>query len=57
MTAHHVLAAVELRDGDRVRALEHMRESVKVPSVPGCSGDPRGPHAAFYQYAVAREEK
>jgi hypothetical protein len=32
MTAHHVLAAVELRDGDRARATEHMRESVKVPT-------------------------
>jgi hypothetical protein len=32
MTAHHVLAAVALRDGDRERAVQHMRESVKVPT-------------------------
>ncbi len=32
MTAHHVLAAVALRDGDRARALQHMRDSVKVPT-------------------------
>jgi beta-lactamase regulating signal transducer with metallopeptidase domain len=31
MTAHHVLATVALRDGDRERALHHMRESVNVP--------------------------
>ena len=31
MTAHHVLATVALRDGDRERAVYHMRESVKVP--------------------------
>ena len=31
MTAHHVLATAALRDGDRRRALHHMRESVKVP--------------------------
>jgi beta-lactamase regulating signal transducer with metallopeptidase domain len=31
MTAHHVLATVALRDGDRERAVHHMRESVKVP--------------------------
>ena len=32
MTAHHVLALVALRDGDRERAVHHMRESVKVPA-------------------------
>jgi hypothetical protein len=32
MTAHHVLATVALRDGDRERALNHMRESVNVPA-------------------------
>jgi hypothetical protein len=32
MTAHHVLATVALRDGDRERAVYHMRESVKVPA-------------------------
>jgi hypothetical protein len=32
MTAHHVLATVALRDGDRERAVHHMRESVKVPA-------------------------
>jgi hypothetical protein len=32
MTAHHVLATVALRDGDRGRALYHMRESVNVPT-------------------------
>jgi hypothetical protein len=32
MTAHHVLAAAALRDGDRHRALHHMRESVNVPT-------------------------
>jgi hypothetical protein len=31
MTAHHVLATAALRDGDRERAVHHMRESVKVP--------------------------
>jgi hypothetical protein len=30
MTAHHVLAIASLRDGDRERAVHHMRESVKV---------------------------
>ncbi len=32
MTAHHVLATAALRDGDRERAVHHMRESVKVPA-------------------------
>jgi beta-lactamase regulating signal transducer with metallopeptidase domain len=32
MTAHHVLATAALRDGDRDRAVYHMRESVKVPA-------------------------
>jgi hypothetical protein len=32
MTAHHVLALVALRDGDRERAVQHMRESVRVPT-------------------------
>jgi hypothetical protein len=32
MTAHHVLATVALRDGDRERAVQHMRDSVKVPT-------------------------
>jgi hypothetical protein len=32
MTAHHVLATVALRDGDRELAVQHMRESVKVPT-------------------------
>jgi beta-lactamase regulating signal transducer with metallopeptidase domain len=32
MTAHHVLATVALRDGDRGRAVQHMRESVNVPT-------------------------
>ena len=32
MTAHHVLAAVALRDGDRERAVQHMRDSVNVPA-------------------------
>ena len=32
MTAHHVLSALALRDGDRERAVHHMRESVKVPA-------------------------
>ena len=32
MTAHHVLAIAALRDGDRERAVHHMRESVKVPT-------------------------
>jgi beta-lactamase regulating signal transducer with metallopeptidase domain len=32
MTAHHVLATAALRDGDRERAVRHMRESVKVPA-------------------------
>jgi beta-lactamase regulating signal transducer with metallopeptidase domain len=32
MTAHHVLAIDALRDGDRERAVHHMRESVKVPT-------------------------
>lgn len=32
MTAHHVLATVALRDGDRERAVHHMRESVRVPT-------------------------
>jgi hypothetical protein len=32
MTAHHVLATAALRDGDRVRAVHHMRESVNVPA-------------------------
>jgi hypothetical protein len=31
MTAHHVLATAALRDGDRERAVHHMRESLKVP--------------------------
>jgi tetratricopeptide (TPR) repeat protein len=30
MTAHHVLATAALRDGDRERAVHHMRESVNV---------------------------
>jgi hypothetical protein len=32
MTAHHVLAAVALRDGDRDSAVRHLRESVQVPA-------------------------
>ena len=32
MTAHHVLATAALRNGDRERAVHHMRESVKVPT-------------------------
>ena len=32
MTAHHVLAAVALRDGDRERAVQHMRDSVNLPA-------------------------
>jgi tetratricopeptide (TPR) repeat protein len=32
MTAHQVLATVALRDGERERALSHLRESVKVPT-------------------------
>jgi beta-lactamase regulating signal transducer with metallopeptidase domain len=32
MTAHHVRATAALRDGDRERAVHHMRESVKVPT-------------------------
>ena len=32
MTAHHVLATVALRDGDRERAVHHLQESVKVPA-------------------------
>ena len=32
MTAHHVLASIALREGDRERAVHHMRESVKVPA-------------------------
>jgi hypothetical protein len=32
MTAHHVLATAALRDGDRERAVHHMRESVNVPA-------------------------
>ncbi|HET9360390.1 MAG TPA: hypothetical protein VFO58_11610, partial [Vicinamibacterales bacterium] len=32
MAAHHVLATVALRDGNRERAVHHMRESVKVPA-------------------------
>lgn len=32
MTAHHVLGIDALRDGDRERAVHHMRESVKVPT-------------------------
>ena len=32
MTAHHVLATDALRDGDRERALHHLRESVTVPA-------------------------
>jgi hypothetical protein len=32
MTAHHILATLALRDGDRERAVYHMRESVKVPA-------------------------
>jgi beta-lactamase regulating signal transducer with metallopeptidase domain len=32
MTAHHVLATVALRDGDRELAVQHMRESVNVPT-------------------------
>jgi tetratricopeptide (TPR) repeat protein len=31
MIAHHVLATAALRDGDRDRAVHHLRESVKVP--------------------------
>ena len=31
MTAQHVLATAALRDGDRERAVHHIRESVKVP--------------------------
>ena len=32
MTAHHILATVALRDGDRERAVHHLLESVKVPA-------------------------
>ena len=32
MTAHHVLAALALRDGDRERSIRHLHESVKVPT-------------------------
>ena len=32
MTAHHVLATAALRDGDRERAVHHLRESLKVPT-------------------------
>jgi hypothetical protein len=32
MTAHHVLALIALRDGNRDRALQHIRESVNVPT-------------------------
>jgi hypothetical protein len=32
MTAHQVLATVALRDGDRGRAVQHMRDSVNVPT-------------------------
>jgi beta-lactamase regulating signal transducer with metallopeptidase domain len=32
MTAHHVLAALALRDGDREKAIGHLQESVKVPA-------------------------
>jgi hypothetical protein len=32
MIAHHVLATAALRDGDRERAVHHLRESVKVPT-------------------------
>jgi hypothetical protein len=32
MTAHHLLATAALRDGDRERAVHHLRESVKVPA-------------------------
>jgi hypothetical protein len=32
MTAHHVLATAALRDGDRERAVRHVRDSVKVPA-------------------------
>ena len=32
MTAHHVLALAALRDGDRERAVRHMRDSVNVPT-------------------------
>jgi beta-lactamase regulating signal transducer with metallopeptidase domain len=32
MTAHQVLAAIALRDGDREQAVTHLRESVKVPT-------------------------
>jgi hypothetical protein len=35
MTAQHVLATAALRDGDRARALHHMRESVKVATSEG----------------------
>lgn len=31
MTAHQVLSAIAIRDGDRERAVEHLLESVKVP--------------------------
>jgi hypothetical protein len=32
MTAHHVLAALALRDGDRELAVRHLQDSVKVPT-------------------------
>jgi hypothetical protein len=32
MTAHHILATAALRDGDRDRAVHHLRESVNVPT-------------------------
>ena len=32
MTAHHVLALVALREGDRERAVQHMQDSVNVPT-------------------------
>ena len=31
MTAHHVLATIALGDGDRERAVRHLRDSVNVP--------------------------
>jgi tetratricopeptide (TPR) repeat protein len=32
MTAHHVLATIALRAGDRERAVRHLRDSVNVPT-------------------------
>ena len=60
MTAHHVLATAALRDGDRERAVHHMRESVKVPTseqiqyAPPFSWAPAGEPAAERRRARAQ---